>query len=194
MKPEATRALLHVYPSMAGIDDAERRRLMVQIAGIYSARQPIGARNFDKLMAEFERILWDRVDAGHARDPRLCRSCGKPLVRLDNGFGACPLNCERRKVYAWTRDYWQSRSSGRAGAASTRQVWKLKQLWTLLQDYLQDVDRTESYLARIIADAAPSQDGLRQTAAGDILWDTISLVQAAATIEALKDRLKHAVK
>jgi len=183
------KGLLHIYPGLAGLTDEERRRIMVNKIGVYTSRA-LDQAGFELAMAEFEKLLWSRVDAGAVVDPRLCRTCGTPLRRLNNGDGACPEGCERRKVYAWTRDYWAGKIPANR-RANSRQIWKLKQLWNLLKDYLPAAEQTDSYLAGIIANAGETTV-TRYLRAGQMNWKAVTSVVAHKSIEALKDRLKYA--
>lgn len=185
--------LLHIYPSMAGLSETERRQIMVETCGVYSSKQ-LDQGGFDIVMARFEEELWGRVDSGSAPDPRRCRICGRGMipVRGRAGMGQCVEGCEKRKVAAWQKDYWrkrlpQNRQAGR------RAVWMLGQLWKTLQDYLEPNQRTGRYLAGILA----RTDGLSpdRFLDGDRLdWNRISAQAAHRAIDALKDRLKYAVK
>ena len=176
-------ALVHVYAKLAALPDTERRQLMLRVAGVYSSRQ-LDQAGFEAVMAELESVLWTRVDAGLVHDPRTCTRCRAPLRRLKGGHGACPEACERRKVYAWDPRYWR-RKLPADGAANSRQQRKIRQLWTLLQDYLPPDERNDAYLAGLIRKAS------RDSSAA---LDALTAAQAHRVIEALKDRLSYSVK
>ena len=166
---------------------------MLAAAGVYSARQSaLTQQGFEAAMAAFEKILWQRVKAGIVPDPRLCTICSRPLKRTSNNTGACPEACQRRKVYAWSPDYWRNRRI-KAGAANSRQLWKLRQVWTLLQDYLDPDERNDRYLAGIIAHTCNTH-AQRFLENNTVNWARVTSRQAHLTIEALKDRLNYTLK
>jgi len=186
------KALTHIYPDLAGLTPGERRQLMVQTVGVYSSLQ-LNQAAYEVLMARLEENLWTRVDRGQCPDPRTCTKCGRPLVRLRDGKGQCPELCQTRKVYAWTRDYWRRKLPREA--VSSRQVWKLKQLWSLLVDYLPPDKATHEYLARIIlkAEHEDAADLARILRHGHLQWRNLKPKEAHDAIEALKDRLAHCI-
>lgn len=189
MKPHQL-AILHLYPTLARLSDGDRRRVLSEVAGVYSSRQ-LDQVGFELCMAEFERLLWLAVRDGRAQDPRLCRKCAKPLQSLGNGRGRCRAGCEERQVAAWSTDYWQRRAAAGTGLAA-RLKHKILELWPLTQDFLDPAKQTETYLAGIMANAAgwPLDRVCRM---GRIAWSALSTAAALKTIEALKDRLRHAV-
>jgi hypothetical protein len=189
MKPHQL-AILHLYPTLAGLSEAERRRVLLEVSGVYSCRQ-LDQVGFELCMAEFERLLWVRVKSGEAKDPRLCRKCGRAVRHVGGGRGRCPEGCEERQVAAWSIDYWQRRAAAGTGQAA-RLKHKILELWPLTQDYLDPAKQTEIYFAGIIAKAAewPLERVLRM---GRIVWSALTTSAALKTIEALKDRLHHAV-
>jgi len=190
------KGLLHIYPDLAGLDGAHQRRVLLSNAGVESSADPnLSQEGFERAMAAYEALLWDRVDRGVVPDPRHCRKCGRAMERGAPGRpDRCPEGCERRKVNAWTRDYWRQKLPADRGGANSRQIWKLRELWTLLQDYLPEAEQADSYLAAIISRTAPD-DGPQSLLEGTSLaWHRITAQQAHRAIEALKDRLAHAVR
>ena len=207
------KGFTHIYATLARLSTQERRRVLVDTVGVYSARQLTQAK-YETLMARLEEVLWDRVAAGLAPDPRLCTICRRPLKPVSGGRGACPEGCQVRKVYAWKRTYWRDKLPD-AGKANTRELFMLRRVWTLLQDYIPEADRTPRYLAGIIAHttagspptSAPRRGGRRAVGAdpatttaadyltpdGQLDWASVPARAATATIEALKDRLNHAL-
>ena len=187
------KALLHIYPDLAGMNDLERRDVLRRSTGAVSSADPaVTQEGFERAMAAYETVLWDRVDRGQVKDPRLCTKCGRPLQASVNGMGTCREGCETRKVYAWSRDYWRQRLP-RDHAANSRVLWKLRQLWDLAQDYLPESDRTDAYLAGICCKAAKRGSPAALLISCQIQRDKVSAQQAHGGIEALKDRLAHAV-
>jgi hypothetical protein len=182
------KALLHVYPAAAGLDDVHRREIMQRNSGCVSAAdREFTQEGFELTMAAYEAILWDRVERGEAVDPRKCRACGRVLRRVAATIGECPEGCGRRSVCSWSTTYWRSRIPS-VGSANTRQLWKLRELWSLLQDYLPETDRSDAYLAAVIAHASGSPVRC------PFIIETITTRQAHLAIEAIKDRLSYAVR
>jgi|GEM_PF-2558098 len=184
-------ALTHIYPALARLSEKERRCTMLDSVGAYSSKE-LNQGTFEILMAELETILWQRVDAKQAPDPRACTVCGRYLKPGPNGLGQCPEGCELRKVYAWRKRYWRERLP-RRNQAHSRLRWKILQIWELLVDYLPKDQRNERYLAGIIHKAAelPLSDLLSDS---QINWHRITPKAAHFVIEALKDRLNYTVK
>ena len=183
--------LVHLYPSLAGLSETERRQIMVDTCGVYSSKQ-LDQGGFDLLMARLEAVLWERVDAKLCPDPRLCRVCGRLMLPKLHGRGACPEGCENRKVAAWTRSYWRGRLPGQR-QANRRAIWLLSHLWKLMQDYLEPAQQTNVYLAGIVAQAA-GLDAAELLEGERFKWDSLPGKVAHLAIDAMKDRLKCAVK
>lgn len=80
--------------------------------------------------------------------------------------------------------YWRNRAPGK-GKANTRELWRLRKLWADLQGYLDESCRTHEYLCGIASHAC----GRRVEHLHDL-----SVRDALAVIEALKDRLHHAIR
>jgi len=183
-------ALIHIYAALAELGDQARRELMLKNAGAYSSKE-LDQRGFEIVMAALERVLWQRVDLRLVADPRDCKVCGRRMKPGGKGMGECPEGCETRKVYAWTRKYWQSKLP-EPGGAHTRLVWKMRQLWDMLKDYLPTEEQNDKYLAGIIHKAS-GQAIVDIYQGGRIEWRYIKAASAHRTIEALKDRLKYSV-
>jgi hypothetical protein len=186
------KALLHIYPKLAGLTEPERRRIMLGTADVYSCKQALTQRAFEDLMAAFETELWERVQSGQVMDPRLCTICNTPLARVHGGYGECPDGCEVRKVYAWQPDYWRKRLIPSQGI-STRQVFKIKQLWALLVDYIPADQNSHHYLAGLAARMSHRQAHEYLAADGTFTWEALTAADGHKLIEALKDRLLHAI-
>jgi len=77
---------------------------------------------------------------------------------------------------------------------SAAQVKFILKLWKLLLDYLPEDDRNHHYLARIINKTHAQAKPVRLTQADTIDWCSLGKASASKTIDALKDRLKYAVK
>jgi hypothetical protein len=186
------KAFLHIYPDLASMSDQDRRDVLVHAAGVESSADPRMTHDgVNRAMAAYETILWYRVDKAVVPDPRKCPVCGRPMRHIGNGYGDCPEGCvSRRRIHAWDRTYWRQRLPAQNGA-NTRQIWKIKELWSLLQDYLPEESRTDVYLAGIIEKAAP-RAGIY--ANGAIAWQNLAESAAHLAIEALKDRLRYAVR
>lgn len=187
-------AFLHAYPNLAGLGDQDRRDIMRRNSGCASASDDGWFKHtFEAAMAAFEIVLWDRVEAGLCKDPRNCRVCGRGLKRKCNGYGECAEGCERRKVFAWERNYWR-RNITAPGMASSAQVAKLRELWALLCDYLvPGYETCDAYLFSVLCKAFPKMpDAVLQEEA--IQWEKLPALAASFGIEALKDRLRYAVK
>lgn len=194
------KALLHIYPQLAGLAELERRQVLERAAGAVSASDPgLTQEGFERAMAAYECILWERVDRKACADPRACRVCGRVMRSAPGGIGACPEGCETRKVYAWSRDYWRKKLPA-SGHANSRLIWKIRELWGLLLDYIPENDRTELYLAGIIYHSLSSSHrpphgvGAFLNQSGRIAWEHLTAPQALMAIEALKDRLAYAVR
>jgi len=186
--------LLHAYPTLAGLTDDERRTILLDVAGCYSSKELRSQAKFEEVMAIYEAILWERVELGTVADPRACRKCDDhpTLAHVGQGWGQCPVCNTRRKVIAWTPDYWAKRVPG-PGQVNSRVRHRLHKLWTLLVDYLPPSEKTDRYLAGIMAHAAKTKADAYLTPHAHINWSGVPQGVALSTIEALKDRLVHAV-
>lgn len=191
------KALLHIYPEIAGLSDPDRRDILQRCAGVVSTGDPhINQEGFERAMASYEQILWDRVEKGLLKDPRVCSRCGRALKPAPQGRRSqCPEGCESRRVYSWTRDYWRKRLPA-AAMANSRQIWKLRQLWALLLDYLPEEERNEFYLAGIVAHCTPGGVDPRALLESPFVmaWHRVTSQQAHLSTEAIKDRLRYAVR
>ena len=191
MSTKKELALTHIYPKLAGITEKDRRQVLLNVAHVYSSLE-LTKDSFKLVMAAFEAILWEKVKAGTCPDPRLCTKCGRPLKPRPRRMGECPEGCETRKQYAAATHYWRSRVP-KKNAANERVVWKIKQLWDLLVDYLPEENQNDSYLAGVIYKTGKSSEDVFPLENQKIQWDQITPECGHATIEALKFRLKCAV-
>lgn len=189
------KALLHIYPDLSGLDGARRRDLLFHATGCNSAADPsLTQEGFERAMADYEAVLWDRVDQRLARDPRNCPSCGRPLTRTSHpSWAECPEGCGRFRVYAWSRTYWRDKLPS-AHLANSRQLYRLRDLWAHLCRELDAEHATDRYLAGIVARGGRGDVQARERTligVGSFRWDAITSAEAHRTIEALKDRLAH---
>lgn len=84
------------------------------------------------------------------------------------------------------RDYWRRRADRNTpGRVNSRQYHKIMQIWAQLGEWMPDGSRTPEYFAGIIH---------RATGKNDIGVTALSASQAWSVIEALKDRLSHAIR
>lgn len=86
--------------------------------------------------------------------------------------------------YILSEFYWRRRLP-REGLISRRQAYKIEELWVLLQRYLPDEDRNLVYLGGIVRKA---------TGKTDPGYTCLTSREAECLIDALKDRLAHALK
>ncbi len=145
---------------------AEYEDVLDRVGGVRTSLA-LSHSGFDKVMARLEAILWQRVDEGLVKAPDM------KLARY----------------------YWRDRLP-KPGMVNTRLRWKLERFWSLLRDYAPPQNRGDDYLARIIAKASGVElaqiwDGSGERPA--IIWQQVPAEAARVTIEAMKDRLKHAV-
>ena len=193
------KALLHIYPQLARISEADRRNMLQRSAGVVSAGDPaLTQTGFERAMALYETVLWDRVDRGLAPDPRACPVCSRVMKPGRAGMGECPEGCGARKVYAWSRDYWRKKLPS-SGQANSRCIHKLRQLWAIIMDYLPEDQRTDAYLAGILYHAQPARHRPESPksmleSGGVMAWQRLTMTQSLVGIEALKDRLSYAVR
>jgi len=89
-----------------------------------------------------------------------------------------------RSRWIGSETYWRSRLP-RAGMINSRHAHAIGQLWTRLQEYLPQEDCNLQYLSGIIRKATGKQD------AG---YTCLTAGEAECLINALKDRLSHALK
>lgn len=186
--------LLHSYPALAGLSDGERRDVIEAITGSRTSKG-ISQEQFELVMAEFELMLWDRVDTGAVPDPRKCTRCGRWMKQLKGPEGECPEGCERRRVGAWQTRYWRGRL-GDGDRASTRQIWMLKRMWGLLSDMLPADKRSDAYLAAMITVALkkPGRTHADLMRGQNLAWDLLTSNECRVGIDAVKDRLHYAAQ
>ena len=156
---------IHQYARWARMNQPEYRDLLKRVSGKTScADRAFSHEDVDRVMAALETILWHRIDEGIVTKP----------VRNVQRF------------------YWRHKCP-HDGMINSRLRYKLDRLWNLLADYLPAEQRNDRYLAGIMAKDAgvnPSTflDGDR------IAWHRIPAECARIAVEALKDRLKYAVR
>jgi hypothetical protein len=103
------------------------------------------------------------------------------FMRVHAGEVANPIGHNR---YITSEFYWRSKLP-REGMINSRQRYRIEELWTRLQQYLAADQRTLAYLAGITRKATGKPDpGYTCFTAGE----------ADSLIDALKDRLAHAIK
>lgn len=162
------KAILHIYLAAAKIPHAEYVEILHRATGKRSSRD-LDQSGFDHAMAAVEAVLWQRIELGRVPDPR------------DSG--------------GWKYNnpvYWRDKVPV-AGNANGRTVYKVKELWALLADYMPEGCRDAYYLASIIHKAAGRKvHGL--VSEGAIRWDRLTADAGRLAVEALKDRLAHAIK
>lgn len=184
---------LHLYPKLARLSDPDRRDILRRHTGCATCSDDgFFKHTFEDAMAAYEAVLWQRVEMGVVPDPRACTKCGRRLARQRNGHGSCPEGCETRAVKAWETHYWR-RNITAAGMASSQAVHKLRELWALLAERLPDEERGDGYLFAILKQAhRPLRDDVMGEAG--IRWERLPAVACSLGIEAMKDRLRQAVK
>lgn len=138
--------------------------------------------------AEYRSILHTYAGATSSRDPHLTQ------WHFDTIMPAIEVRAHLAETNGLTRGrrpakltdwyYWRNRAPGK-GRATTRELWKIGKLWQQLCPYLPEADRTHTY-----------QCGIASHAVGRKIQHLhdLSLPQALAVIEALKDRLAHAMR
>lgn len=80
--------------------------------------------------------------------------------------------------------YWRKKLPGR-GVINSRQGHKIDELWNRLKEYLPEEKRTIAYLGGIL---------YQSTGRRDVGYYALKNHEAAFLIDALKDRLAHAIK
>jgi hypothetical protein len=186
--------LLHSYPALAGLTDGERRDVIASITGSRTSKG-ISQEQFELVMAEFELLLWDRVETGAVPDPRKCTVCGRWMKQINGPLGECPEGCESRRVGAWQTRYWRSRLV-EDSRASSRQIWMLRRMWGLLSDMLPADKRSDAYLAAMItvAERKPGRTHADLMRGNNLAWDLLTANECRLGIDAVKDRLHFAAR
>jgi len=146
---------VQTYRRMAKLPDCEYRAILAEIAGCRSSKDA-GLTNFhfDRVMASIEAKL---------------------AWRVEEGFVPAPAGVKLH--------YWRTRLPT-DGAANSRQMHKVWELWDELKPHLPEADRTDKYLAAIAGKACGYH--VRD------IWN-LKAWQAHNLTEALKDRLHYAV-
>lgn len=152
--------LLHIYADAARLDDPTYRSCLREHAGVVSAADPdFSQHGFDHSMAALETVLFERVHRGMVTNP-----LGK-------------------NRYIRDETHWRDRLP-RRGHLNTRQVYKINELWTRLQEYLDPAQRNLLYLTGIIRKATGKLDSG---------FSALTSSEAENLIDALKDRLSYAI-
>lgn len=162
-------AWIHTYARLAGLTRLEYEDLLHSACGVRTSKN-LDHDTFDLAMAAIEAILWDRVAAGAVPDPRLHEEF-KHLQPL----------------------HWRNKCPGE-GMINSRLRYKIERLWALLKDYLPPEHRDEIYLARIIAHTMGYSADRFLSPDHFILWEIVPANAARLAIEAIKDRLKFAIR
>lgn len=103
------------------------------------------------------------------------------FMRVHAGEVSSPIG---RSRYITSEFHWRTRLP-RVGYINSRQAYKIQELWTRLQQFLAPDQRTLVYLAGIIRKA---------TGKPDPGYTCLTAAEADSLINALKDRLAHAVR
>jgi hypothetical protein len=102
------------------------------------------------------------------------------FFRVDAGEVPNPIG---RSRWIRSRNYWRGRLP-KQGMLNSRHAHRIEQLWNLLQDYLPEEHRHLNYLAGIIRKATGKRDPG---------YTSLTASEAECLINALKDRLAHAL-
>ena len=103
--------------------------------------------------------------------------------RVDAGIVAAPAGV--------IRTYWRDKLPTE-GMINSRLRYTMERWWTLLVDYLPEDERNETYLAGIIRKAAgKALAGILHE--GCLQWEQVPKYAGLLCLEAIKDRLRHAV-
>lgn len=160
-------AKVHTYARLAGLNRIEYEDLVQRATGKRTTTE-ITHAGCDRVLAALEAVLFQRYDEG--------------LLQPSSAL----------KVQALDRYHYRKKLP-RLGMANSRLRHKVEQLWNVLLDYLPEPDRNDVYLAAVMHVASGCD--MRQIVGPDrkLVWSAIPAETARLTIEALKDRLSHAV-
>lgn len=152
------KALLQLYRRSARLPDLPYRGLLHEVAGVRtSTHRGLTQYHYDQVMARIEGLLDCRIAEG------LCPPPASPRIA--------------------NLHYWRNRLP-RVGAANTRQIHRLYDLWRTLRPILPDNQRTDGYLLAVASRACGSPIAA---------LTSLTASQAGLLLEALKDRLAHAL-
>lgn len=155
----AQKGIIKAYQRYAGMSDPDYRDLLHTYAAATSSRDAhLTQFHFDAIMPLVETRAHLAETNGLAR--------GRRPSKLSNWY------------------YWRNRAPGK-GSASTRELWKIRELWDQLIPYLPESERCDSYLLAIASHATGRKV--------EHLHD-LRVPEALSLIEALKDRLAHAIR
>lgn len=140
----------------------------------------------------YRDILHRQAGVGSAADPEMSQSGFETVMaaletvlfeRVNAGEIPSPIN---RSKYIHARTYWRNKAAQQSrGRVNSRQYHLIMQLWAQLGEWMPDDQRTPEYFAGIVCHATGKQD---------IGVSALTSSQAWCVIEALKDRLSHAIK
>jgi hypothetical protein len=154
------KGIVKTYQRYAGLADPEYRALLHEQTGATSSRDAhLTQYHFDAFMPRLE------IRAHLAETNGL--AVGRKPAKLSNWY------------------YWRDRSPER-GKASSRELWKVTNLWDSLLHHLPETQRCHAYLCALAAHAC----GQRKV---EHLHE-LTIGQCGMLIEALKDRLTHALR
>jgi len=141
--------------------------------------------------AGYRRILRENAGVNSSKSPDLTQS-GYDLVmsaietvlwqRVDLGEVPDPLKTPGSIIRS--RNYWRRRNPDPA-RINSRQIYKIEQVWNDLCRFLPVEKRNAGYFAAIVRKAV---------ARSDVGVSALSSSDARLVVEALKDRLRHAVR
>ena len=164
MLTRKNKMMIGIYRRAANLDEAEYRQLLKTHSGCVSSTESGFTQTaFDRVMAALERQLFLRVDHKAVQNP----------IGLSEHI--------RR------RDYWQRRlASTQAGLCNTRQQYLIRESWGILAG-------SKGYSNPNSPDAIAYLSGIVRKATGldQVGHDALTSAQAAAVIDAIKDRLNH---
>lgn len=158
------KALLHIYADAAGLNDATYRSYLRSAAGVDSAASP----SFTQAGFEAAMASLETV----------------LFQRVEAGEVPDPRG---RSRYIQEEFYWRKKLP-RKGGITTRQAHQIESLWSQLCQFLPEDARSSDYQARIVARATGQS---ADHASGTSL---LRAHEAANLIDALTDRLSHAIK
>ena len=125
-KPQ--KMLLHIYKDAANLDEQKYRQILRDKAGVGSAAdRRFGQCQFDVVMAELERVLFERVSSA--------------LV-------AAPTS-----HYIKDEFHWRGKCPAQ-GHSNVRQRHAIEEVWSLLAERLPPACATQHYLLGLIRQAA----------------------------------------
>lgn len=138
--------------------------------------------------ADYRDLLHTYTGATSSRDAHLTQfhfDAVMPLIETRAHLAeANGLARGRRPAHLSNWYYWRNRAPGK-GKASPRELWKIGQIWEQLCPHLPESERTHAYECAVASHATGRKI--------EHLHD-LTIAEALSLIEALKDRLAHAVR